>query len=243
MFLDVTPYAWSAQFRVCKRCGEAKQLSEYYRSGSAYDKTCKQCRCEQVAAWRSANQEHVCAYEKQYTDRRRVNHKAWCEANKERRREQLRRYHAENKDAINERRRNAPALKAYHEKNKGRIAERKRKYYEENREHHLSVVRSWSKENPDKRRASRHRRRTNELTSGENFTSADLSAIRAAQTDSKGRLICWRCGKPIKGTPHLDHWIPLAKGGSNGPGNLHYMHAHCNVSKSDKLPAEIGRLL
>jgi 5-methylcytosine-specific restriction endonuclease McrA len=91
--------------------------------------------------------------------------------------------------------------------------------------------------------ASNHRRRARKLATGGTFTTADLDAIRAAQTDKRGRLICWRCGKPIKGTPELDHWIPIARGGRNDAGNLHYMHATCNRNKGAKLPTEIGRLI
>jgi hypothetical protein len=94
------------------------------------------------------------------------------------------------------------------------------------------------------RRASNHNRRARkQITGGTRTAADDLSAIRAAQTDKKGRLICWRCNKPIKETPHLDHWIPLDKGGSNDPGNLHYMHATCNLTKSAKHPFELGVLL
>jgi 5-methylcytosine-specific restriction endonuclease McrA len=34
----------------------------------------------------------------------------------------------------------------------------------------------------------------------------------------------------------IDHYIPLAKGGTNGVTNLRLMHACCNRAKSDNLP-------
>ena len=84
----------------------------------------------------------------------------------------------------------------------------------------------------------------------------DLDAIRKAQTDRHGRLICWACGYPIVGNEpppifpdaahlpsHVDHWVPLKHDGSNDAGNLHIMHGICNLKKGSKHPMEIGRLL
>jgi hypothetical protein len=102
----------------------------------------------------------------------------------------------------------------------------------------------------------RAERRARVMNAEGTYTPDDLKAIRAAQTDRRGRLICWACEYPIIGDeppphrpngarlpPHLDHWIPLRHGGRNDAGNLHYMHGVCNLSKSDKMPAELGRLL
>lgn len=38
--------------------------------------------------------------------------------------------------------------------------------------------------------------------------------------------------------PHVDHWIPLSKGGSNDKDNLRLLHKKCNLSKHDKLPPD-----
>jgi len=43
---------------------------------------------------------------------------------------------------------------------------------------------------------------------------------------------------------HADHYIPLAKGGSNRRENIVCSCASCNLSKNDKLPEDfIGRTL
>ena len=104
--------------------------------------------------------------------------------------------------------------------------------------------RRWRKANPNKRAAQSALRRARIMGATGTHTSADLEAIRAAQTDKLGRLRCWWCGKPIKNTPHVDHKTALASGGSNGPDNLCYSCAKCNTSKRAKSPAEFaGRLL
>lgn len=107
------------------------------------------------------------------------------------------------------------------------------------REYNLAYYKTERGKNSMK--AYRHRRRA-KIRSGR-CIGADLTTIRAAQTDKLGRLICWACGKPITDKPHLDHWIPLEKGGAHDAGNLHYMHAKCNLSKGSKHPTELGRLL
>jgi len=59
---------------------------------------------------------------------------------------------------------------------------------------------------------------------------------------SKG--ICWWCGEKIIGKLHIDHRIPLAKGGSNWPNNLCVSCQKCNQIKNAKMPHEFnGRLL
>jgi 5-methylcytosine-specific restriction endonuclease McrA len=103
--------------------------------------------------------------------------------------------------------------------------------------------RAWYEANPEKKQAQILRRRAKKSGAESGCTASDLNAIRASQTDNKGQLICWRCHKPINGTPHLDHFIPLDKGGKHAPGNLHYMHAKCNLNKSNKHPHELGMLI
>ena len=47
---------------------------------------------------------------------------------------------------------------------------------------------------------------------------------------------CYLCGKHCKpGDIHLDHVIPLSKGGRHHPGNIRVACAYCNLSKGAKL--------
>ena len=51
--------------------------------------------------------------------------------------------------------------------------------------------------------------------------------------------VCWICGDTIAdGDLHVDHVIPLAKGGLNVLANLRPTHAACNKSKSDRWPVD-----
>lgn len=113
-------------------------------------------------------------------------------------------------------------------------------------------IRKYHKENPTayikhklNMRCHTHLRRARELNADGTHTAADIRLQVTAQTDRRGRLRCWWCGKVIKGNNyHVDHRIPLVRGGSNAPNNLCVSCPVCNMSKHDKLPHEFnGRLL
>lgn len=73
--------------------------------------------------------------------------------------------------------------------------------------------------------------------------SISHSAIQALLIAHKYR--CWWCGTAIRGNKfHVDHRIPLSRGGTSGNDNLCISCPTCNMSKHDKLPQEWnGRLL
>ena len=249
----------STTLKRCTKCGELKPATREYFSarGSAnLRRTCKKCESDYRAAnrerysannkaWREANRERKAASNKTwYEANRNANRehkaavvKAWREANHERFMATKKAWREANREHI------AETRKAYRAANRDWLTEYGKLYYEANREYYSERKKAWLKANPDKSRMQDQKRRARKAMAGGECTVDDLTAIRAAQTDKRGRLICWRCGKPITDTPHLDHWIPLSKGGTNDPGNLRYMHAKCNIGKGNKLPTEIGRLI
>jgi 5-methylcytosine-specific restriction endonuclease McrA len=64
-------------------------------------------------------------------------------------------------------------------------------------------------------------------------TGADVLRQREAQGDR-----CWWCACDVAGGYHVDHLIPLARGGSNGPENIVISCPRCNLSRGAKLPHE-----
>lgn len=238
--LIVVPPTDSDNLKRCSRCHEWKTRDEFYvrrRSRDGLRAECKECNYQyRVAKFgeivrRDGNSRPNSREAKAERNRR------YYAANKAKLNEQSRRYREENREAI------AQAGRLYREKNREIIAEYKRQHYASTREITAESNRKWRELNPDKVRAYHHNRRARKSGNGGTHSAADLAAIRAAQTDKLGRLICWACGKPIKSNPHLDHWLPLYKQGPNSAGNLHYMHAKCNQLKHRKHPFELGRLL
>lgn len=70
------------------------------------------------------------------------------------------------------------------------------------------------------------------------------SMIDVEQMYKSQRGLCWWCGEPLKDDFHIDHRVPLSRGGTNDLGNLCCTCPHCNLSKNNKMPWEFcGRLL
>lgn len=101
------------------------------------------------------------------------------------------------------------------------------------------MTRQWSKANPSKVREQERRRRARKLGACGSHTADDVRAQYESQ-----RGLCWWCGKPVGKRFHIDHRIPLSRGGSDAPDNLCISCPSCNLSKNDKMPWEWnGRLL
>lgn len=94
---------------------------------------------------------------------------------------------------------------------------------------------NWRRNHPDEWRAQTQRRRARKAGAGGSFTAEDIKKAKKLQKNH-----CWWCGKKLKTTetPHTDHRIPLARGGSNDISNIVLACPHCNLSKNDKLPHE-----
>lgn len=91
---------------------------------------------------------------------------------------------------------------------------------------------------PEKLKARKARRRAREAGAPGQYTAADVRRQLRAQ---RGR--CYWCGAKLGDDYHVDHVIPLAKGGSNGPENIVCACGPCNLSKGDKMPADFAGVL
>ena len=112
-------------------------------------------------------------------------------------------------------------------------------YNAEHREDRAASMAYWRRANSDKCRAAWHRRRALKAGNGGTHTSHDVQL----QGDSQNWK-CWWCGKDCADKHHIDHLIPLAKGGHNNPSNIVIACPHCNTSKGAKTPDEFcGRFL
>lgn len=92
-------------------------------------------------------------------------------------------------------------------------------------------LRGWD---PEIERSYKHTRRARMRNAPGKFT---LSNIRCLFDQQQGR--CRECSIPITlKLCHIDHVIPLARGGSNWPFNLRLTCAGCNLEKNDKTVSE-----
>lgn len=87
---------------------------------------------------------------------------------------------------------------------------------------------------PEKYRAREQNYRARRLAAPGSFTSWDIHLIMKKQRGG-----CFYCGERLgREAWHIDHFIPLARGGTNYPENLVAACATCNLSKNAKMPWE-----
>lgn len=206
----------------CNKCGKDFPATKQYFYES------KSCRDGFRGECRACNRANYRAYYAANADREKARTNAWNNANK---------------DWVYERNRvwrkaNSERVKKY-ERLRVRVSPKHRAYLEANRDKSKAYYRVWRKNHPEAGKAYVHNRRALKLSNGGTHTAADISLQLKTQ---KGR--CWWCGGKLNKQYHVDHRIPLVKGGSNGPENLCIACPSCNLSKSAKMPWEFnGRLL
>lgn len=114
----------------------------------------------------------------------------------------------------------------YYANNKEKMVERSRAYYAEN----LNKIRQYYEANKDKFFAHSRTRRSRVANAPGTHTAADVRDILTMQ-----RHHCACCGVKLA-TYHVDHIVPLSRGGSNDKANLQILCAPCNLSKHAKDP-------
>lgn len=185
----------------CYRCSELKRRSEFALDRSRPDGLqiwCKACKRE----YRAENREAHNARDRQnYAKHRKERHarnRLYYAEHREEEVERSRRYRAEHRDELiaYDRQRRAEHGDLY----RARV----QRYNAVHSEQNVERARRWRLANPEKRKPHDHRRRARKAGAGGSYTSSDLSAIRAAQTNKRGWLICWACGKPIIGYPLIN---------------------------------------
>lgn len=129
----------------------------------------------------------------------------------------------------------------YH-KNKKAALEYNKKYRSVNRELIRSIQKSYVECHPEKRaetsRTSARNRRAKVLDAGGVHSHNDVLSIYFAQ---KGR--CAYCKVKVGKKYHVDHIVPISKGGTNGRDNLQICCPTCNLRKNAKDPIEFAQEL
>jgi 5-methylcytosine-specific restriction endonuclease McrA len=144
------------------------------------------------------------------------------------------------------RQRNIDRAKAWYYENKDRQLDAAKTYYKENSDAIKQRVRRYELSNPDKTkqlgRIKANRRRARLFSSSGQYKPADVENLFLLQ---RGR--CANCGCQLSSGYHIDHRVPVAKGGDNSKHNIELLCPSCNMRKAAKLPHEFaqenGRLL
>lgn len=137
-------------------------------------------------------------------------------ANRERHRALARASHARNREAANAR------SKAWRAKNPQRVKDN---------------AKAWRASNPDEVRTAARNRKARLKRADGSHTSADVQQILNSQ-----RFRCAECSADLrKHAFHVDHIVPLVRGGSNGRRNLQILCRLCNQQKHASDPIEFAR--
>lgn len=140
-------------------------------------------------------------------------------------------YYRRNRDVIRERDR------AKYEQSKAEILDRHREY--RSRPEYAAVqaarLRQWYEDHPNARADYSQRRRARLL----GVEVVERVTREAVWERDAG--VCRICVAPVDPTSwHLDHIVPLAKGGLHVYNNLAVTHPSCNLAKSASDPREAG---
>lgn len=189
------------------------------------NRRCVACVRADKARWSQENQDHVAAYNKaHYRENAKVAIRRtaeWCRANPDRAREHKREDYRRHKESYRVRH---SAYRAAH-RDEIRAADRRK-----------------VEADPERYAAYKRNRKARKRNAPGAHSRADIHDILALQGGK-----CGSCRVRLRSKYHVDHIMPLAKGGSNDRRNLQILCAGCNQRKSAKDPIEFmreqGRLL
>lgn len=226
--------------KACTLCNEAKTLDDFHRCKSGKDgraSRCKTCIAEYKREHYRRNSGQIkarvsAAYHADPEPKRQKNRDRWTANAVEHGKSRRAAYQA-NREQIREARREAESDPAYRD----RAAARSRLWYEDNRDRAQERNREYNRSNPEVSAGARRRRRALERNAvSERYTREQVWA--------KTGGVCGVCGGTISDAAwHIDHIVPLSRGGDDTLANTQPTDPRCNRMKSDLLMGELeGRL-
>ena len=201
------------QYKTCSKCGLSKTLNLFSKDKSkksGYTASCLECRASYAKTRRINNLD--------FAEKANASSRAYYHANKERLKRNYKKWVKGNPNLRRE------IDKRFREKNRESQRERAVDYRSRNPEKR----KEWAQKNPEKQTAI-YARRSFQVRGGERFAVSlkELAKMYAGK--------CSYCGSPAA---HIDHIIPLSRGGQHRIGNLTPACASCNLSKGSKFLME-----
>jgi 5-methylcytosine-specific restriction endonuclease McrA len=245
------------QYKTCTKCRQSLPSSSFSKCSSKKDglhSNCRACRSSAAKAKRLENPEEARAKAKEWRDQNKDKTATYFQTYKQKNPEGLKasrkKYYDNNRDALYQKNKDwaianpdkvAAKQERWRKNNPDKVADKKRRYYlkysdrikaKSRRNYQVNpelakVNRAnWIANNPEKRAASRYKRRSQMETP---------FVISANEISRLYKSPCAYCGSASE---HLDHVIPLSRGGEHRIGNLVGACAKCNLSKNDKFIME-----
>lgn len=190
----------------CSKCGESKELSEFYAFSSTKDgrrPDCKTCG----NAYNAKRQAEGSTWAQKYPELQRIRANKYSALHREDKITYDRIYRALNKDKIS------------------------------------VTIKLWALKNPEKRATTDRNRKALKRNALGSHTELEIKTLFGLQ---RKRCAMCECDLSDK-SYHVDHIMPLIRGGSNDKYNLQITCPTCNLSKGPKDPIEFmqsrGKLL
>jgi len=175
-------------------------------------------------AWRAAHREQARAYSRKYRATHPEYYRGYRTAHLKQVRESRHKYYAAHLEHAHE----------YNRKYRATHPKYQREYYAAHLGQAREYYRSWQAAHPDNTRVQTQLRRARKKTNG------PYDRINPLDVWYRDFGYCGICGffVPFEAS-HLDHVIPLSKGGTHTWGNVQTSHARCNLKKRDKILVDL----
>lgn len=191
-----------------------ESIAEYYKRRYAENPEAMRAASRK---YREENPERVKdaqkAYQEKHSNRLSARRRAYYNANIEREREKAR-----------------TRARATYEARRDYMVAYMRAYYAANKDDFSERARAWREANPEKCKQYHVNRKAKLKKAEGSFDAGDIGRMMESQN-----CMCSACGADLDDTGfHVDHVVPLAKGGSNWPSNLQLLCPPCNLGKGTK---------
>jgi 5-methylcytosine-specific restriction endonuclease McrA len=220
--------------KTCKGCQQILPATSdhFYRHAGRKDGLTDRCKsCEKA---------RVAAYEKANKDKANERKRRWAEDNNDKTKAARAKYAQANPDKVAASRRayssserNRQRMARYREENREAVRDYYRRYYAANTKRIREQQERYNRAHPEQAKSRKARRRARERQAEGRHTASDIRAIYERQDG-----LCFYCSVPLNEIYHLDHRIPLSRGGDNSALNLVCTCSRCNLSKGGKTEAE-----
>lgn len=214
----------------CTKCNaDFPRTSEFFqphiRRADGYSSVCRECE----RAYRRANAVHrsetTRRWQKANSERDKARKARWWDEHPEKRSEYNRRFRLAHPEVVRANHRR------WREANRDYVnADMRERWRERYAAKYKQVRQLWRKTNVVKMRAYCLNYQAKKRGAEGRYTDDDILGKLADQNG-----LCFWCSEPLPSLYHVDHVIPLSRGGSNDPDNLVCACVSCNTSKSNKL--------